>query len=566
MRPFLSAVAALLSILVLACGRSHVTGAPTFALAVAPGQLRLLPGLDQAVTLTLQPEPGFSGVVELSAGELGPGLLAQITPTRLTLADGASAQATLVLTAAEEAPAGTRRIGLRAAAPDSEQSAELVVDIPVAAFFTVMTYRSSDPSNFAYLVYQDGDGAWTAVRGTGGLYRLPVTDPAGRFGVLLGDVCRSDSASTWITNGFFSTLGEVQLLQALVLCNPQPGPPPLTFDLSGAFAGATGRSVLIGANSGLWSFPVGTTEYALKLLKGSGDLVAATYPDTRTYLPARFILERGRDTQSSTTRDFDFAGQGADAPPALAIQRPDLSPGESFQGTVQYQTSRGQVAILGYGQDLAAYAPVPPALTLPGDAWVYAFYALGANQSRMIQGSGNEPPGSLAPHLPPAIPPYDLTTTGGRAPRLSLAWSAVTPAPNVHEVVLLQQVLNRQSYCYLYFGKSWHGGAPRLSWTLPDLTAVPGFLPEFFPQSGTTVQVSLYQSGTQTGQAPPGFAMGTALEAPFRLVTPAGAPGFPGDRSEAPGMRLRPQGTATPAATAPWIEYWAASRTQTLVP
>lgn len=557
MRIFLSALLVLLS---LACG--HRTAGPSFTLTVEPGQVRLLPGLSQTVTVAVSPQPGFSGTVTFSAVDLGPGIDARFTPDTLALADGVAAQTTLRLTAREDTAPGKRSIALQAFGPDAFQAVDLILDIPAATFFTVLTYRGSEPGNFAYLAYQDGDGPWASVPGVGGTYRLPITDPGGRFGVLLGDVCQGEGASTWITDGFFSTLGEVQLLQALVFCNPQPGPPPVTFDLSGTLAGTSGRSILIGANSGLWSFPAGTSDYALKLIKGSSDLVAAAYSSTQDYIPSRIIVERGREAQSPMIRDFDFSTQGADTPAPIAIQRPALNPGEVFQGTVQYQTGRGQVAILGYGQDIAAYAPVPAALTQPGDTWLYSFQASAQNQYRSLQGSGPEPPGALAPRLPSSLPPFEVTSTGGAAPRLSFSWSAVSPAPNVHEAVITQQIGTKQAYCYLYFGKSWHAGAARLTWTQPDLSAVPGFDPGYFPQPGAAARVALYQSGSQTSQT-----AGPTLQEPLAFAAPPGRSMLRLERPGNIGMRLKFQGPAANTISAsPWTEYWVAHRTQTLVP
>ncbi len=565
--PMRQVLASLLLLLAaLACAGGARTAPPAFAIRAEPAAVRLLPGLSRAVSLTLQAEPGFSGVVVLSAPGLEPGLQARFTPASLSLAEGGTGQATLELTAEESLLPGTRPLPVEGAAgPERVRTAELALEVPRVAFFSVVTYRGQDPGNFAYLAYQDGDGPWAAVPGNQGLYRLPVSDPAGRFGVLLGDVCQGEGASSWISNGFFSSLAEVQLLQALVFCNPQPGPPPVTFDLSGLLAGTAGRSVLVSANSGLWSFPAGTGDFALKLLKGGSDLIAATYPSTRDYIPARIIVERGRDVQAAATRDFDFAAQGADTGAPLPIQRPPLDPDERFQGTVQLQTSRGQVAFLGFGEDLAAYAPFPPALAQAGDTWQYGFQADGANRSRGLQASGSEPPGPLAPRLPGSIPPFDLTSSGGTFPRLSLGWNAVSPVPTVHQAVITQQLGSKQAYCYLYFSSGWHRGAARLAWAQPDLGAVPGFDPGFFPLPGAEASVTLYQSGSQ-----PGAAAGLAPGHPFGLAAPPGPALLIQAGTPPARMSLRPQaapGRPAPAAlNTSWTEYWYARRTQFIVP
>jgi hypothetical protein len=567
MRRFLSCSLALLSLLSLACGKSHGAMAPAFSLELPSAEVRLLPGLSRQIPVTLRPEPGFTGNVVLSVVDPGSGVTARFDPAALTLAGGASAQATLVLTATETAATGKRTLAIQGDANGMLLTANLVVDIPAAAFFSVVTYRGADQLNFAFLAYQDGDGPWTAVPGQGGLYRLPVTHSGGKFGVLLGDVCEKDGASTWITNGFFSTLGEVQLLQALVFCNPQPGPPPVTFDLTGALAGAAGGSVLISANSGVWSFPAGTAAYALKMIKGNGDLVAAAYPSLQDYIPSRIIVERGRDAQAASTRDFDFGNQGSDPLPRQAIQVPALAADETFQGTVQYLTAKGQVAILGYGKDLSAYAPFPPAAALPGDLYLCSFQAVGADHSRSLQAMDSASPGLLAPRFPTNIPPFQVTASGGLRSRLALAWDAVTPIPSVHEVLITQQVQQRQAYCYLYFGQSWHAGAAQMSWSQPDLSAVPGFDPGFLPQSGSPAQISIYQSGNQTSQ-PAELPFGPVASTFLANLKPQGRFMLPAESVGVPGMRLKVVVAPTKAAAvgAPRTEYWSVNRRQTQVP
>lgn len=562
MRAWKTGLYALLLLPLAACLRTRDSG-PGFTVTADPAQVRLLPGLSQKVVLTLKGDPGFQGSVQLAAPDPGPGVQAKLVPASVELGEATLVQVTLTLTAAESAPTGRRTVAVRADSARAGAVLDLAVDVPVAAFFTVITYRGTDPANFAWLAYQDGNGPWSAVPGSNGLYRLPITDPAGRFGVLLGDVCASGTSSTWISNGFHSSLGETQSLQTLVFCNPQPGPPPVTFDLQGALAGTAGGTVLISANSGLWSFPGGALDYELKLQKGTGDLVAAVYPSTQDYIPARLIVERGRDAQAPATRDFDFNLQAHLPPPRLTIQRPAVDPDETFQGTVQYQTSRGQVAILGYGQDLAAYAPFPAAASQSGDAHLYSFQASGPNHSRSLQASTSVPPGPLAPTLPSRMAAVEVTRTGASS-RLGLAWNAVTPAPAVHEATLVQQVGGKQVYAYLYFSQSWHGGATRLAWAMPDLAEVPGFDPGFLPQAGVPVAISVYQSGSRPGQLPstPPSALGAPLIA---WRTPPAATPF-----EAPvqgaRMQLRPLGPAAALAPAPWQEYWSVRRSQTFVP
>lgn len=547
---------ALLSSLGLGCG-SHRSG-PAFNLTAEATPVRVLPGLSRTVQLTLQPDPGFAGRVELSAAGLGTGLEASFSPAALTLGDGTAATCTLRLSAAETAVAGSREITVQAAGGGRIAALALTVDIPAASFFTVMTYRGVDLANWAYLAYQDGDGPWTAVPGQGGVFRLPITDPGGRFGVLLGDICQGEGAASWISNGYFNALSDVQLLQALVFCNPSPGPPAETFDLNGRLDGAASSTILVSGSGGLYSFPPGSSDYAMKLQRGTGDLVAAAYPSTAHYRPTRILLERGLEVQGSVVRNLDFNLQAYLPPAPLPIQRPPLDAEETFQGSVQFQTARGQVAILGYGQELSAYAPFPAAGALPGDSYSYTFQATAPGRYRGLQAGGVQAPGALAPQLPTAIPPFAASYLDGR---IRLAWSAVSPAPSVHEVVLVQNLPARQSYAYCYFGPGWHRGATQLSWALPDLSQVPGFDPGFFPRPGASAQVSIYQSGSQGagGLAP--------LAAPPSPAAPSYRPGLGLERPRVPGLQLKATGPATrPVAAGVRTEYWASVRSQALLP
>lgn len=565
MKRLLIPLLALLAALGLGCGTRR--SGPGFALSAGSAQVRVLPGLDQTLVLTLQPDPGFSGRVELSASGLGADLEATFSPAAVTLSDGAPASSTLRLVASESAAAGPREVTLQAAGGGRAAALALAVEIPAASFFTVMTYRGVDLGNWAYLTYQDGDGPWTAVPGRGGVYRLPITDPGGRFGVLLGDICQGETSATWISNGYFNALKDVQLLQALVFCNPSPGPPAETFDLRGQLDGAGGTTVLVSGNGGLYSFPPGSTDYTMKLLRGPGDLVAAAYPSTQDYRPSRILLERGLDIQGATVRNLDFDLQAHLPPAPLPIQRPVLDAEETFQGSVQFQTARGQVAILGYGQELSSYTPFPSAAVQPGDSHSYAFQAVAPGRYRGLQAGGIDAPGALAPQLPTAIPPF---TAGYLDGRVRLAWSAVSPSPSVHEVVLVQNLPGRQAYAYCYFGPGWHRGAAQLAWALPDLSQVPGFDPGFFPRPGASAQISIYQSGNQ-GAGP----LAPMASPPLPLTTPPAAPpsapwlrpSLGLERPRVPGLQLRTTGPAGySAAAGVRTEYWASVRSQALLP
>lgn len=494
MRRLLAACAALL---LAGCGGGSVPEPAPFTLSMVPGSLRLPPAGKAAATVVVQGGPGFAGTVDLAVQGLGSDLVAELQPARVQVAAGASVQALLTLRASDTALPAQRVLTLRGTSGGGSASADLGLDIPAAKVFPVTTFVNEDQTNLTFLAYQDGDGPWFSVEGEGGVYKLPVTDPAGRFGLVYGSVCGIGSFSSWDVNGFFETVFDTQALYVSFLCNPQPGPPPVTFPLGGQLLNTAGLGGLISTNSGLWSFDPGAPRYDLRLIRGTGDLVAATYPDLSTYLPSRFIVERDRDAEAPATRDLDFGAEGIPAPPSLAIAAPAPGAGESLQGTVQYQTRGGQSVILANGGALTEYVPFPPQAALPGEATLYGFQASGPETTRTVVGSFPGAPGPLAPALPSPIPPFTVPSAGGARLRLGLAWAPIQPTPETHQAVFTQRAGLEEAYWFVSFSRRWLGEKGAFTWMPPDLGGVPGFDPRFLFRPGEGVHVSLGQSGQQ---------------------------------------------------------------------
>jgi hypothetical protein len=537
-------------------------GGPAFALTVSPGQARLLPSGSVTATVEITSLEGYAGPVDLAAEGLGGDLAVAFQPARVTLPAQGSIRAALTVRAADTAPAAQRILRILGRGADEEHAVELKLEIPAATVFPVTTFQGETPANLPFLAYQDGDGPWTALEGQGGAYKLPVTNPAGRFAVVYGSICRIGDFTSWDVNAFHLTLRDTQALFVAFFCNPGPGPQPTLFDLGGALRGTAGQPGLISASTGLWSFEGGAPRYDLKVYKGLGDLVAGTYPDPDTYIPSRLIVERGRDAQAPATRDLDFAAEGAAPLPRQPIARPALAPGEAFRAGVQYQTGRGQVAILGNGADLAEYAPFPPALGRTGDATLYGFQASGPDTVRTVYGSTPAQPGPLTPRLPSLPPPFTVSAAGTARLRLCLAWEAVTPRPESHTASLVQRTEREEAYWYVSFSRAWLGEGTRFTWTPPDLSAVPGFEPGFLFRPGVGVQVQMSQGGSQT--VPEGFqGLLARLAAPARNL-PAAEASRPGDRPHTGPFRVRRVPRAEAAAAS--LESFYASRILNFVP
>jgi hypothetical protein len=555
MRSFLAACGVLL---LAACGGGHkASRGAAFTVSLSPGAVRLLPSAKVEATVVVTAGVG-SGRVDLDAQGLGGDLSASLQPASLDVPSGGSAQAVLTLQASDTAPPAQRVVTVRATGAGETASADLRLDIPAAKVFPVTTFLNQDQANLTFLAYQDGNGPWTSVEGQGGVYKLPITDPAGRFGLMYGSVCRINDFTSWDVNGFFETLSDTQALYVAFLCNPQPGPPLETFGLGGLLQNASGQGGLISANSGLWAFEPGAPRYDLKLYRGTGDLVAAIYPDLATYVPSRFIVERGRVTSEPSTRDFDFGAEGLEPGPRYPISRPALEPGESLLGSVQLQTSAGQTVILGNGSSLPEYAAFPPSAAAPGDSYVYGFQASTPETSRTVVGSRAEAPGPLAPKLPTAFAPFQVNAAGGSRKRLGLAWSPIVPTPELHQATLTQRAGLEEAYWYVAFSRRWLGEGSAFTWTPPDLAGIPGFDERFLFRSGVGLQVYMGQSGSQAAAALP--------EPRWTLPGRGGpAPRLRSDGMPVRGAAFQVRRVQAAASTAP-PEYFYATRLLNLVP
>jgi hypothetical protein len=553
---------ALLALLVLACGGGGTSAPPpAFTLSLTPNRARLLPSARVTTTVVVTAEPGFAGSVDLEALGLAGDLTAQFQPGRVDVPLGGSVQAVLTIQAADTAPAAQRVVTVRGRAGSDLRTAELHLDIPAAKIFPVTTFLNQDQTNLTFLAYQDGNGPWTSVEGQGGLYKLPITDGGGRFGLIYGAICRVDDFTSWDVNGFFETTFDTSALYVAFLCNPQPGPPADTFALGGLLKNTGGLSGLISANSGLWSFDAGAPRYDLRLYRGLGDFVAATYPDLQTYVPSRLIVERRRDTQGPDTRDLDFSAEGNDPLPREPIHLPALESGETLRGSVQYQTAGGQTVFLGNGVDLAEYAPFPPAAAVPGDSYVYGFQASTGSASRTVVGSTTASPGALAPRLPSPFTPFSVPSAGTTRLRLGLTWDAIAPTPELHQATLVQRSGLEEAYWYASFSRRWLGEAPGFAWMPPDLTAIPGFDPHFYFRPGVGMQASMSQSGSQ---AAPGLP--EPLIRGFARASRAHGSAPPGEAAPSRGraFQVRRVPGALQAAAPP--EYFYATRQLNLTP
>jgi hypothetical protein len=187
-------------------------------------------------------------------------------------------------------------------------SVDTTVDAPPSGgtTLTIHTYRTSGPVNLPLVAVQDGEGAWTALDGTAGVYM--ATLQSDHYAVMT--TCVFESGSSVTIN--YATISD-----ATTLYLPDCADPGAAFTtISGAIAGAAaGNSVRV--LDDLFDYtdvPAGTTTYALATEVGPERLFAEELVDLR---PVKLAPLDATVTDNATV-NFDLAAGFAPVTHALS--------------------------------------------------------------------------------------------------------------------------------------------------------------------------------------------------------------------------------------------------------
>ena len=120
---------------------------PDFALSVSPSSRSVVPTGSAGYTVTVTPLAGFTGPVNLSAGNLPAGVTAVFTPTSVNITDANSKTATLSLTTSANTPVGNHPFDINAQSGTTQHSipATLSVVNPASADLSVTKTASPNP-------------------------------------------------------------------------------------------------------------------------------------------------------------------------------------------------------------------------------------------------------------------------------------------------------------------------------------------------------------------------------------------------------------------------------------
>lgn len=169
-------------------------------------------------------------------------------------------------------------------------------DAPRTSTLSLTTYRTEGPVNTQLVAFQDGDGPWTALSGTAGVYTATIHGE--RYGLLIA--CTS-SAYAGGPQIYYATVSDGTELYSQDCEEPAAAPAVVTGSVAGAAAGDRIRVVGPYGSSDL---PSGTTSYSLSTYAGPGKLIAEELIDGRSIKLAMVAA----NLADGSKIDFDLSG------------------------------------------------------------------------------------------------------------------------------------------------------------------------------------------------------------------------------------------------------------------
>jgi hypothetical protein len=344
-----------------------------------------------------------------------------------------------------------------------------------------------------------GAGNWTSTS-------LPITGPlqvqlpAGTTQYGIAFVCESVQTATqvnveWILQADVNdgSSYSLQLCQSNNLSAPPSGTFAGSYDAS-AIPGAATVNVNMNDDSRGAFFNTATGAFNISAVAGTTDVYATVFDSLNTILAMKIV--RSQTVPGIANGGNPITVAASDAVTVQPISLANVSPTFALVIMVPYPslvTARGSSPVGMHGFPLATqYAVLPPAALQPGDYYAFNVEAGVGNQNVLTRQYRTTTgpvtmtvptPWAATPPTPAAFPTFTFDYTGfagqpAIADSAAISWTQGSIASAI-EVV---STANHQN------------GATTL--TIPDLTALPGFLPK--APSGSAIHWSLITWGGTT--------------------------------------------------------------------
>ena len=327
---------------------------------------------------------------------------------------------------------------------------------------TTLVHRALGPENLALVAFQDGDGPWTVLEGSGGTYVGAA--PSGRYGV--AGVCPDSVELIHRTT--------VESSAVTLLCAGGMLPTPHTF--SANVGGITTEQLAVSHLAG--SDGVAAPAFSTMVAEGVQDIALDRRDVDGT---GRVIVDRALAVTGNVTRVYDFNDQGNDVIRHVVT----VDGAEAPEATSFLRTSGGTLVPFSVAAS-STIAFLPFAGLAPGD--VHRLEAAGSSY-RLVR--WRQAAGDLA--LASPLPITASATKTGTPPRIRATFSLITDA----DQYLVWIYPTGRDIWRAHLSNGWVAGSG--SYETPDLSPLPGWDAAWNLPSGVTTDWHVSYASSNRG-------------------------------------------------------------------
>jgi len=473
----------------------------SFTLSASPSPATVAQGANRAVILSINRTGGFSGLVLLAVEGAPAGLTVSLNPAIV-----GTSSSTLTLTAAANLAAGNYNLTIRGTSSGvAEQTVQLPVQVTASSggsgnvtldFSTCVGFSMP-----AWVAWQDGNGAWSRVTGTGNVYRFTVTAATAGFAYVLPGPTSNTSQV------LVQYMSRAEMSAApFVFCG---GLTPALKVVNGSVSGVSGGDAVNISLGGGFAFanPSIPTFAIASVQNGAHDLIAWRHDlladITGSGNPDRGFVRRDQDIASGgSVGVLNMNGSESFGPSSAVFTLSGLQAGDEMSHTMRYYTGSSCIGSMLYSSiRMSANTFIgfgfPASLQRPTDYHQVTFTSTTRQSgvlfpvaqrtlSEMFRTMGGR---NLTLGAPIAAP--TITTLAGNYKRLQAVF---TLAPEYSSGATLSYTSQSKSVTIIAT-PAWIGGS-NVTLAMPSFSGIAGWNDTWPPTPNATGQWTVAGAGT----------------------------------------------------------------------
>ncbi|MGQ9539873.1 MAG: hypothetical protein ACUVTY_02115 [Armatimonadota bacterium] len=369
------------------------------------------------------------------------------------------------------------------------QRSSVTIEMTAITAKTVQLHvsRNGQPSLPELVAFQDGDGAWQAVQGGNGEYRMEVADPNGRYGLAVVYKTMEEGPPAVCVTILHATVAELPEVYLDAGTPPLGNPVTVSGTVSDSLGGIEAFVALRDAETGVYT--AWSRQYTVQVEPGTHDLAASLFTASSGSRAERIFLRRGQNIVGDTTLDIDFDSAEAFAPEVHTITPQGISNGEYGNIHVLFHTKGGTSLTIAQQMEIVPdrfqFAAVPAAKQVDGDIHEVTLTAVSGQGERTVAHFFKAPtdltlvlpaPFGNVTVNPTPTTPY-LRPTAAWEPYQGAMYYSIQYSSEIVAGARRTRQGPLSTVWTVYLSSGWLGGGS--TYTLPDLSGVTGWNDEW---------------------------------------------------------------------------------------